>query len=38
MRDSPHNNFATPEQQLPFNSRAQAWLAALAKGEAIPKR
>lgn len=38
MRDSPHNNLATPEQQLPFNSRAQAWLGALVKGEAIPKR
>lgn len=38
MRDSPHNNLATPEQQSPISSRTQAWLGALVKGETIPPK
>jgi hypothetical protein len=33
MIDSPHNNFATARQQLPFTKRSAEWLAALARGE-----
>jgi cephalosporin-C deacetylase-like acetyl esterase len=29
MVDSPHNNFATPEQQRPYTERAEQWLTAL---------
>ena len=35
MFDSPHNNFATPPQQLPFTRRSGEWLKKLVKGEAI---
>lgn len=31
MMDSPHNNYATPEQQRPWNERSAAWLDELAK-------
>ncbi len=31
MVDSPHNNYATPEQQRPWTERSNAWLDALAK-------
>jgi cephalosporin-C deacetylase-like acetyl esterase len=36
MVDSPHNNFATPEQQRPYTERSQQWLAALRRGAAPP--
>jgi cephalosporin-C deacetylase-like acetyl esterase len=36
MFDSPHNNTATPQQQKPFTSRSEEWLAALVKGKPIP--
>jgi cephalosporin-C deacetylase len=32
MRDSPHNNFATPEQQKPYTERAAEWLNILVHG------
>jgi lysophospholipase L1-like esterase len=32
MIDSPHNNLATPEQQLPYTSRAAEWLGLFAQG------
>jgi cephalosporin-C deacetylase len=32
MIDSPHNNFATPEQQRPFTDRSEQWLQALRTG------
>ncbi len=32
MIDSPHNNYATPEQQRPYTERSAAWLAALVRG------
>ncbi|HEY2787518.1 MAG TPA: acetylxylan esterase [Fimbriiglobus sp.] len=35
MPESPHNNLATQQQQLPFNRRSQQWLKALVKGEAV---
>jgi cephalosporin-C deacetylase-like acetyl esterase len=35
MVDSPHNNFATPEQQRPYTSREAEWLSALARGERV---
>lgn len=38
MVDSPHNNLATPEQQRPYTSRSEEWLAALARGEEIRPR
>ncbi len=37
MIDSPHNNFATPEQQRPYTRRSAQWLAVLVKGgKALP--
>jgi cephalosporin-C deacetylase-like acetyl esterase len=36
MVDSPHNNFATPEQQRPYAERSQQWLAALRRGAMPP--
>ncbi|MGV3618879.1 MAG: acetylxylan esterase [Fimbriimonas sp.] len=36
MVDSPHNNFATAEQQRPYTARSAAWLNALVRGEKIP--
>jgi cephalosporin-C deacetylase len=33
MVDSPHNNTATPEEQLPYTQSAAAWLARLVLGE-----
>ena len=36
MVDSPHNNHATPAQQLPYTERSAAWLAALVRGEVPP--
>ena len=38
MMDSPHNNYATPEQQRPWTERSNAWLDALAKGEKVEVR
>ena len=38
MTDSPHNNYATPEQQRPWNERSAAWIDALAKGEPVEVR
>jgi cephalosporin-C deacetylase-like acetyl esterase len=40
MVDSPHNNYATPEQQRPFTDRSEQWLQALRTGGApsIPAR
>ncbi len=38
MVDSPHNNMATPAQQMPINSRTNDWLTALAKGDRIITR
>ncbi len=35
MPDSPHNNFATPQQQRPFNSRSAQWLKTLVTGGEI---
>ncbi len=32
MIDSPHNNFATPEQQRPYTQRAAEWLSVLVRG------
>ena len=34
MVDSPHNNLATPQQQLPFTKRCTQWLNSAVKGEA----
>ncbi|HVU35033.1 MAG TPA: acetylxylan esterase [Opitutaceae bacterium] len=31
MIDSPHNNFATPEEQRPYTERSAAWFAALVQ-------
>jgi cephalosporin-C deacetylase len=36
MVDSPHNNFATAEQQRPYTERSQQWLAALRRGAGAP--
>jgi cephalosporin-C deacetylase len=36
MVDSPHNNFATPEQQRPYTERSQQWLEALRSGSGPP--
>ncbi len=37
MIDSPHNNFATPEQQLPYTRRSAQWLGLLVHGNsALP--
>jgi cephalosporin-C deacetylase len=36
MVDSPHNNFATAEQQRPYTERSQQWLAALRRGAGPP--
>jgi cephalosporin-C deacetylase-like acetyl esterase len=36
MVDSPHNNYATPEQQRPFTETSEQWLAALRHGEPPP--
>ena len=36
MVDSPHNNFATAEQQRPYTERSQQWLAALRAGAGPP--
>jgi cephalosporin-C deacetylase-like acetyl esterase len=38
MADSPHNNFATPEQQRPYTDRAQQWLEALRTTGRPPAR
>ena len=38
MVDSPHNNFATAEQQRPYTERSQQWLAALRRGAGAPIR
>lgn len=38
MPDSPHNNYATPEQQRPWSERSNAWLDALAKGQKVEVR
>ncbi|HEY6455274.1 MAG TPA: acetylxylan esterase [Steroidobacteraceae bacterium] len=38
MVDSPHNNFATAEQQRPYTERSQQWLAALRRGAGPPIR
>lgn len=38
MFEAPHNNTATRAQQLPYTSRANAWLSALVKGERIPPK
>jgi cephalosporin-C deacetylase len=35
MIDSPHNNLATPAQQLPYTSRSAEWLNILVRGEEI---
>ncbi len=32
MIDSPHNNLATPEQQLPYTRRSAEWLGLLVQG------
>ena len=32
MIDSPHNNYATPEQQLPYTRRSAEWLGLLVQG------
>ena len=31
--DAAHNHQSTPEQQKPYTDRANAWLAALVKGQ-----
>ena len=37
MVDSPHNNFATPEQQRPYTRRSAEWLGVLVRGgKALP--
>lgn len=36
LAEAPHNNTATPEQMRPFRDRAEAWYAALARGENVP--
>jgi cephalosporin-C deacetylase-like acetyl esterase len=33
LRDSPHNNLATPEQERAFTERSAAWFASLGRGE-----
>jgi cephalosporin-C deacetylase-like acetyl esterase len=38
MVDSPHNNYATAEQQRPYTARASEWLNALVRGEKIPAK
>lgn len=35
LPEAPHNNTATPEQMRPFRDRAEAWYAALARGEEV---
>ena len=35
MMDSPHNNLATEDMQLPFTERAAEWFAAIAAGRAL---
>ena len=35
MVDSPHNNLATPAQQLPFTKRSAEWLSSLVKTGAV---
>ncbi len=35
MPEAPHNNTATQEQQLPYFTRATAWLNALVKGQKV---
>ena len=35
LPEAPHNNTATPAQMRPFRDRAEAWYAALAKGEPV---
>jgi cephalosporin-C deacetylase-like acetyl esterase len=35
MMDSPHNNLATEEMQLPFTERSAEWFAAIAAGRAL---
>jgi cephalosporin-C deacetylase len=35
MIDSPHNNTATPAQQLPITSRTSEWLNKLVRGEEV---
>jgi cephalosporin-C deacetylase-like acetyl esterase len=38
MRDAPHNNTATYEEQLPYYTRASDWLSSLIKiGRVQPK-
>jgi len=36
MVDSPHNNYATPEQQRPFTDRSEQWLLVLRAGGPAP--
>ncbi len=36
MPDTPHNNLATREQQMPYYKRAGAWMSALVKGDRLP--
>jgi cephalosporin-C deacetylase len=36
MSDASHNHMATAEQQLPYTTRASAWLNALVRGELPP--
>jgi cephalosporin-C deacetylase len=36
MVDSPHNNYATLEQQRPYTERSEQWLATLRRGERPP--
>jgi cephalosporin-C deacetylase len=36
MVDSPHNNYATPEQQRPFTDRSEQWLQVLRTGGPAP--
>jgi cephalosporin-C deacetylase len=35
MFDSPHNNMASQQQQLPFTRRSAEWLSSLGKGEEV---
>jgi cephalosporin-C deacetylase len=38
MVDSPHNHLATPEQQLPWTTRSEEWLAAIVGGGTVAPR
>jgi cephalosporin-C deacetylase len=38
MIDSPHNNLATPEEQLPYTERSAQWLDTLVKGGEVTPR